>query len=374
MIHDSTATDPGHFRLRILHLSDLHIRGPRETDRERRTRVLGGSWLSNVAELSKEGKFDLVVFTGDIAFAGRLDEYLELMRRPREDGTIAAWLDETLAAAGCTRAQLYVVPGNHDIDRRAQPDAWTTVRSAWSAAGADDDAAFAQWFVRDRSAPRGMAPDLRSRVLERQFAYRAWVAHGLGRPDLLPDPQRSHLGYRATIPVTQLPFPIHVIGLDSAWLAGDDHDARKLRLTDEQILRLCTNSDGEHLRGLQLALVHHPLADLADGERARRLLQEYGIDLLLSGHLHQPEAREISTPDGRLRDLATGCLYQHDRYHNAVTALTLNLDDVGGIRNIEFRFRGWSDRAYWHDDNSLYAGTHDGRLTWPLPTRGGPDH
>jgi len=163
----------------------------------------------------------------------------------------------------------------------------------------------------------------------------------------------------------------HIIALDSAWLAGDDHDARKLRLTDDQLLGQCTNSDGAHLTGLRLALVHHPLADLADGERARRLLQEHGIELLLAGHLHEPEAREIATPDGRLRDLATGCLYQHDRYRNAVTALTLNLDDAGRVRDIELRFRGWSDRGHWHDDNSLYQGTHDGRLVWPPRTAAG---
>lgn len=112
-----------------------------------------------------------------------------------------------------------------------------------------------------------MVAELRERLLERTAGYRAWVAHGLGRPDLLPTPGRSQLGYRVTRRFARLPFPVHIIGLDSAWLAGDDHDARKLRLTDEQILRLCTGDDGEHLAGLRLALVHHPLADLADGER-----------------------------------------------------------------------------------------------------------
>ncbi len=363
--HPSSAVT-GHHTLRILHISDLHLRGPREPDRARRVRVLGDPWLANVTELRGDGRFDLVAFTGDVAFSGQLDEYLELMLRHRNDGTVARWLDETLAAAGCGRDDLYVVPGNHDVARAVHAPAWREIREAWDqATGPGDDDAFARWLVRSHAAPRGMSAGLRECLLERTAGYRTWIAHGLGRPDLLPTPSRSQLGYRATRRFSHLPFPVHVIGLDSAWLAGDDHDARKLRLTDEQILRLCTGDDGEHLTGLRIALVHHPLADLADGERARRLLQEHGVDLLLSGHLHDPEALEIATPDGRLRDLAAGCLYQHDRYRNGVTALTLDLDDAGRVCRIELRFRGWSDRGHWHDDDSLYRGSQGGRLVCP---------
>jgi 3',5'-cyclic AMP phosphodiesterase CpdA len=358
-------TITGPYTLRILHISDLHLRGPREPDRARRVRVLGAPWLANVTELRGDGRFDLVAFTGDVAFSGQLDEYLELMVRTRGDGTVTRWLDETLAAVGCGRDDLFVVPGNHNVSRTVHGPAWATIRDEWDhATGPGDDDAFARWLVRGWAAPRGIGAELRELLLERTAAYRAWIAHGLRRSDLLPTPSRSQLGYRVTRRFAHLPFPVHMIGLDSAWLAGDDRDARKLRLTDEQILRLCTGDDGEHLTGLRLALVHHPLADLADGEQARRLLQEHGVALLLSGHLHDPEAREIATPDGHLRDLAAGCLYQHDRYRNGVTAMTLDLDDTGRVRRIELRFRAWSDRGHWYDDDSLYRGSHGGRLVW----------
>lgn len=360
--------DAVHHSLRILHISDLHIRGPRETDRARRNRVLGPKWRDNLLQLCEDGPFDLVAFTGDVAFSGADDEYRELMEDKREDGNVATWLDDMLFAVGCTRAQLFVVPGNHDIERDTHPAAWRAVRDAWSVAGAEDDAAFARWITKDLEAPRGMDPVLRRQLLARQAAYRAWLSR-LGRRDLLPDPRRSHLGYRATLRLPGLPFATHIIGLDSAWLSGDDHDARKIRLTDDQVLGLCTNREGDPLRGLRIALVHHPLAELADGERARRLLQEYQVDLLLSGHLHEPEARAIATPDGQLLDVATSCLYQHDRFPNAMTALTLTLSATGALREIEFRFRGWSDTAGWCDNNGLYAGTRNGRLRWSPATR-----
>lgn len=45
--------------------------------------------------------------------------------------------------------------------------------------------------------------------------------------------------------------------------------------------------------------------------------------------------------------------------------MTLDLDDTGLVRRIEFRFRSWNDRGHWHDDDSLYRGGQGGRLVWP---------
>jgi 3',5'-cyclic AMP phosphodiesterase CpdA len=367
---EAGTADPGAqaqplYRLRILHVSDLHHRGPREGDRARRARVLGAAWRANLAELRADGPFDLVMLTGDVAFSGQHDEYRELLERPGAVGPAETWLDSTLDAVGCTRQQLYVVPGNHDVNRTVNAEAWQRLRDEWSRASQDRDREMAYWFVRGGRVPSGIIPAWHDQVLARQSAYRDWLARGLGRPELVPNPERSRLGYRCTVRLPQLPFDMHVIGLDSAWLAGDDNDARKLRLTDDQILQACTDEHGGRLAGLQIALVHHPLAELADGERARSLLREYKIGLLLSGHLHDPEAREVATPDGKLLELATGCLYQHDRYRNACTALTLGVDATGAVCELELWFRAWSDHGHWNDDNMLYPGTTGGRRRWP---------
>jgi hypothetical protein len=77
-------------------------------------------------------------------------------------------------------------------------------------------------------------------VLARQSAYRNWL-YALRRPD----PECSPLGYRHSFRPMRLPFDVHIIGLDSAWLAGDDHDAQQLRLTGDQILPLCAQEGGE---------------------------------------------------------------------------------------------------------------------------------
>ena len=62
-------------RVRILHLSDLHERGPREGETWRRRRVLGEAWERNLDVLAEDGAIDLVCFTGDAADWGLAEEY-----------------------------------------------------------------------------------------------------------------------------------------------------------------------------------------------------------------------------------------------------------------------------------------------------------
>jgi hypothetical protein len=53
--------------LRILHLSDLHERGPRESDPWRRWRVPGSVWEAHLDALYQGSTPNGVYFTGDIA-------------------------------------------------------------------------------------------------------------------------------------------------------------------------------------------------------------------------------------------------------------------------------------------------------------------
>jgi hypothetical protein len=48
------------------------------------------------------------------------------------------------------------------------------------------------------------------------------------------------------------------------------------------------------------------------------------------------------------------------------------LDDAGKPLGFEMWFRGWSDRGFWMNENRLYKGTVDGRLTWRAQSRAAP--
>lgn len=343
------------FTLRILHISDLHERGENERELWRRRRVLGNAWLQNLRELREDGAFDLVCFTGDAAQSGKEPEYQR----------VTDFLLTTLQELSVPLERCFLTPGNHDINRDIAPDAWKTLRDNLARVHPQD---VSRWFS-GGSAPFGFAGPEREAVLSRQAAYRRWVAETLKRPELLPSPQlHPHLGYRVTLNFPHFPFPFHIIGLDSAWLAGDEHDAGKLRLTEDQVMRFSTTEQGDPLSGFRLVLVHHPLDDLdaADAGHCRRLLAER-VDLVLRGHLHEPELSEWADPERRLRQLVAGCLYEGhgaDHYPNACHALTITLNSEGRPLRYDVRFRGWATHGHWFYDNSLYPGTRDGQKTW----------
>src|SRR4051812_48746955 len=107
-------SDP-RYRLRILHISDLHERGSREKEPWRRRRVLGDAWDHNLAELLQDGPVDLICFTGDAADWGLEAEY----------GQVTDFFTALLDRLRLKTDRLFVIPGNHDIQRPIYKDGWT---------------------------------------------------------------------------------------------------------------------------------------------------------------------------------------------------------------------------------------------------------
>ncbi|WP_437948359.1 metallophosphoesterase [Sorangium sp. So ce296] len=340
-------------RLRVLHISDLHVRGPRETEAWRRRRVLGEAWERNLDDLVKDGiPIDLVCFTGDVADHGTSEEY----------GPATEFVEATLGRLHVPKERFFVVPGNHDIHRRTNQAAWKKLRSLLF----DVPAIERSRWLQGGKAPRGLRDKQREQILERGAAFRTWLS-SIGREALLPDRSpHGRLGYRVRVP--GLPFDVQVIGLDSAWLCGDNADSGSLLLTEGQVARLATDEHGKTLSGFRLALMHHPLTDLADADSCRDLLAEH-VDLVLRGHLHREEIAAWVGPGQILRQVAAGCLYEGslgNTWRNACHLFDVTVDAAGRPKRYDVRLRGFSDRqaGFWFDDGSLYAEAPNGRLTW----------
>ncbi|POZ50544.1 metallophosphoesterase family protein [Methylovulum psychrotolerans] len=343
------------YTLRILHISDLHERGPRETESWRRQRVLGATWEHNLEAVTAAGPIDLVCFTGDAADWGKPGEY----------AAATAFFHAVLKKLSLPPERFFLVPGNHDIDRGLHLAEWQKLRETFSQM---DGLTLSRWLRGSGKPPPGADTGWLEPVLARQAAYRQWLTE-LGREALLPERHdHGRVGYHVCPDFPGLPFPIHITGLDTAWLAGDDHDAQKLWLTDDQIMLHATDKEGNKFPGLRLVLCHHPLWDLADHAAAKNLLAEHA-DLLLRGHLHNAVLERSDDPDRGLVELAAGCLYEGhhaDHYPNGCQLITLQLDGQGRPISVEPWFRAWSERGHWHDDDSRYKQSHQGRLLWPL--------
>ncbi len=344
-------------RLRILHISDLHTRATRDGKRAwKRTQVLGDAWLGNLDDITDDGhSVDLVAFTGDIADWGLAAEY----------AATTMFITATLDRLGLSMDRLFVVPGNHDINRKVAAEVWQQMRRGiWS-----QSQAVGEWLAGTAGPPFGFSADWADALLSREQAFWDWVARDLGRPELLPkNSPHGRLGYRVRAALPKLSMPIHIIGLDGAWLAGDDGDAGQLHLTDDQLGLLCLGDDGKPLPGFRLALMHHPLGDLADQQIARRRLSDW-TDLFLRGHQHTPLALRQIEPGRTVRELAAGCLYEGEHGHNypnAVHVIDVTLSSQGRPIRYDVRFRAWSPAGHWYDDGALYREARDGRLSWEI--------
>ena len=93
-----------------LHLSDWHQKEKKEKDFDRQV-VLDAliKDIKNRKAISQDlEKIDFIVFSGDVAFSGKPEEY----KAAKED-----LFDPLLKACNLSPENLFIVPGNHDLDR-----------------------------------------------------------------------------------------------------------------------------------------------------------------------------------------------------------------------------------------------------------------
>ena len=127
--------------IRLVHLSDIHFAGygngwdPHGDQRTELLRDLGRLVL-------EDGRVHGVLVGGDIAFKAASDEYV----------TATNWLKSVCEKGECDSSSVWVVPGNHDIDRnshkriQARTPFLTEVRAA---ANDKVDAVLHKWLAED---------------------------------------------------------------------------------------------------------------------------------------------------------------------------------------------------------------------------------
>lgn len=93
----------------LLHISDIHFRAPDcvnadlDPDRPYRTRLLQDAR----ARTAILGQVGAILVGGDIAFKGDPQEYQAAF----------TWIKDLAQACGCSMERVFVIPGNHDVDR-----------------------------------------------------------------------------------------------------------------------------------------------------------------------------------------------------------------------------------------------------------------
>lgn len=93
----------------MLHISDIHFKSPdcldqwMDPDFAIRTRMM----RDLTEQVQNLGKVGAILVGGDVAFKAAPDEYQ----------TARGWIQQLSEISGCPKKRVFVVPGNHDVDR-----------------------------------------------------------------------------------------------------------------------------------------------------------------------------------------------------------------------------------------------------------------
>lgn len=319
-----------------MHLSDLHIGG----EDWQRDDVLD-ALVRDLPELLAERGLqpDLLLVTGDVASRGRREDY---------DGAFV-FLERITAALGLDRTQrVFLVPGNHDVDR-----------SRIGGMARLHHRALVQLGPEALSETLGALfehPEELALYGERLSAWCAFTARVLG-PARAVTPERP---WRADV-VTVRGLPVGVLSLCTAWASGSDHEYGQLLLGERQIRDALVEVHHAGAR-LVLAAMHHPLAWLHPGEHsAVRGRLEREVDVLLHGHTHEAHSAVQTAAGSMHATLGAGAAHAgvgQDRYQGFSIG---RLDP--SIGRLEVHHFTWSTRSgKWHLDTGAPGADEEGRV------------
>lgn len=302
-----------------LHVSDFHIQLGDPYDRD----VVLGSLVASVRRFRADGRRPDVVFaTGDIAHSGKPGEY--------EIATV--FFDALLYAAGLSRRDLFVIAGNHDVDRKLG------VALARSLASREEaDSYFAPGFPRPH-------------LTQKQAAFSEWYR---GYFEGIRECSDSSCG-----PVESFEaggVRVGVLPINSALFCQGDDDHAKLCVGRRALASALADLSSCDV-DLRVALIHHPLEWLADIERSNvRARLAGGVDVVLRGHLHEADVEQVVSPHGGLVHLAAGAAYQTGPWPKR--ALFVTVED-SGLRVFPIRYED-SPTEVWTVDPSVFPNEED---------------
>ncbi len=279
------------------------------------------------------GPLHFVVFTGDVGYSGKSDEYRLAKKH---------FFRPLLKTTGVAPERLFLVPGNHDVDWRVTDLLNTETLRGMTGADTFDR------LLEDQVASNVLLAPL--------AAYSTFVRDFRGKMRTPATSRNPRYSYTSLLEVGSA--KVAITGLNSALLSGIVRtsdgkrlDRGNLRLGARQLAEIQDASD----RGiLSIVIAHHPLDWLqeSDSHQMADALASRG-GLFLCGSLHSPRM-EFHTLQGRAMVMTAGCLHDSPSFAQAYYLAQLNLQTGEGVvhlRSFSPALRRWvADVVYTGDE------------------------
>lgn len=268
-----------------LHLSDIHFGHGAASDKWDQKLVLC-KLQEDIESSIKNGfqKPDVVFMTGDIANTGDVNpDSTSKILGSSEYEAAGNWLSTLSTAIGIDNQSIYMVPGNHDIQR----DVAIKNRNLNRLLDNLREHRESIDEVLDNPEERQTLKSRMNNFIQFSRNY---------APNCLSDTLCEDLLYWQHTLKTSLGFCVRVIGLNTAILSTGDSDKKKLFLGSEQLGKLIS-PDSTEQTGLVIALSHHPFNWLNDERNVCSWVQS-NCHIHLHGHLHENNSTCFQTGGG----------------------------------------------------------------------------
>lgn len=317
-----------------LHLSDLHACSRDGWE----SKPVTDSLVADIKHMAEKHSLrpDVILFTGDAAWG---NDPGKAKGRFADQFDIAHEFFENVRKAfhpAVDKRRIYIVPGNHDVDRAHAFDFITTHLDTVP-------------LEKLMNEFRDGGPKLEA-YMRRLHDYRAFLT-SRGYEHLATDPER--LIYADTFNHLEKGEPetdavrIGIAGFNSAWTCCREEEKAKLRLCGDFQNNTLRTALGD--AAIRIALVHHPINWLKGDEDPAMLdtLQE-DYHFLLHGHEHKPRVIPLAgkgNPPHHHATISAGAVYDGGKRPKGYNFVRLDLRKGKGqvfLRATPATGRGWA--------------------------------
>jgi tetratricopeptide (TPR) repeat protein/predicted phosphodiesterase len=310
-----------------LHLSDWHQKDKKEKEFDRQVvRDALIRDIKNRTAISQDlEKIDFIVFSGDVAFSGKPEEY---------EAAKEELFKPLLRACNLSPENLFIAPGNHDLDR----------------------------------AKFGLLPAPLLRPLESNIEAKDWLFDGEKRLEALKPlkaftnfvtqyNKQENSDYANTRKLEINGKKIALLGINSAWMCGrrknskDEIDDKGVVVVGEPQIHNPLEDVSEF--DIKIVVLHHPFEWLAEFESSQIMsgLMK-GCDFILRGHQHEPQVAVIRSTLGDCVVIPAGACYDRRIYANAYNFVHLDFESGSGVVFL----RCWNGKDKWREDIDSCSG------------------
>lgn len=310
--------------IKILHFSDLHFSNSQKNDID----IIFDAFIEDLEEIASidEMSPDIVIFSGDLVQAGDDKESFDIAYNE--------FLLRVIKVLNLTKDRLFLVPGNHDIQKNAIAE-------------------YIEVGLRETLNNETNVNKFIDELEQNQMCFQLFTNYfGLLQNNLNNHLISSNILY-STHELHLKGLKIGIACLNSSWRAtgkSDNFDHGKLLLGERQIDLSIKDIQSANLK---IAVIHHPMEWINPFEAntiKRRLYHEF--DMILFGHNHDLNPELIDSSNSTVLISNSGSIYQTRKYYNGYSIIKYNNQTNKGVVYLRSYFdkRRKFDKAIDHVD------------------------